>query len=141
MGIEDLNKAKVPLVKINKKLEKFRGKILFPEKLEAANKLLLSAKLPEKNQYQFSLIACLRRSKRWYFIFYCWWQFLTRSLVQFFIGPVPFAIARVERRVRGYYFKRVESCAAYGYLLFIEKKQFKYVLNILEEGANYNHKY
>ena len=47
MKIEELNKAKVPIVKIDKKLEKFRGKILFPEKLALANKLLAKAKLPE----------------------------------------------------------------------------------------------
>jgi len=48
MGIEDLNKAKVPIVKIDKKLEKLRGKVLFPKKLEMANKLLAKAKLPEE---------------------------------------------------------------------------------------------
>lgn len=48
MNIEDLNKAKVPIVKIDKKLEKLRGKILFPEKLELANKLLSKAKLPSQ---------------------------------------------------------------------------------------------
>ncbi len=47
MGIEELNKAKIPLIKINNKLEKFRGKVLFPEKLEMANKLLKNAKLPD----------------------------------------------------------------------------------------------
>jgi hypothetical protein len=48
MKIEDLNKAKIPVVKINKNLDKFRGKILFPEKLELSNKLLSKAKLPEQ---------------------------------------------------------------------------------------------
>ncbi|MBG6062795.1 hypothetical protein IWX83_002596 [Flavobacterium sp. CG_9.1] len=46
MKVEDLNKAKIPIVKINKKLEEFRGKILFPEKLELANKMLEKVKLP-----------------------------------------------------------------------------------------------
>ncbi|MEN2436497.1 hypothetical protein AAH994_13855 [Weeksellaceae bacterium A-14] len=46
MSIEDLNKAKVPIVKIDKKLEKLRGKILFPKKLKMANELLSKAKLP-----------------------------------------------------------------------------------------------
>ncbi len=46
MSIDDLNKAKVPLVKIDKKLEKLRGKVLFPEKLKMANELLSRAKLP-----------------------------------------------------------------------------------------------
>ena len=48
MSIDDLNKAKVPIVKIDKKLEKLRGKILFPKKLELANQLLANAKLPEQ---------------------------------------------------------------------------------------------
>ena len=47
MKIEELNKAKVPIVQINKRLERFRGKVLFPEKLEMANKMLANAKLPE----------------------------------------------------------------------------------------------
>lgn len=48
MSIEDINKAKVPIVKIDKKLEQLRGKVLFPKKLEMANKLLAKAKLPEQ---------------------------------------------------------------------------------------------
>ena len=32
MKISDLNNAKVPIVKIDKSLERFRGKVLFPEK-------------------------------------------------------------------------------------------------------------
>jgi hypothetical protein len=47
MKIEELNKAKIPIVKIDKNLERFRGKILFPEKLALANKLLANAKLPK----------------------------------------------------------------------------------------------
>ena len=46
MKVEDLNKAKIPVVKINKKLEEFKGKILFPKKLELANKMLQNVKLP-----------------------------------------------------------------------------------------------
>lgn len=40
------NKVKIPIVKIDKKLERFRGRVLLPEKLEMANKLLANAKLP-----------------------------------------------------------------------------------------------
>lgn len=47
MKIEELNKAKVPIVKIDKKLERFRGRVLFPEKLALANRMLTNAKLPE----------------------------------------------------------------------------------------------
>ena len=46
MKVEELNKAKIPLVRINKKLDEFSGKILFPEKLALANKMLKKAKLP-----------------------------------------------------------------------------------------------
>ncbi len=47
MKVEDLNKAKIPVVKMNKKLEEFKGKILFPEKLDLANKMLEKVKLPK----------------------------------------------------------------------------------------------
>ena len=46
MKIEEFNNAKIPLVKIDKNLERFRGKVLFPEKLEMANKMLANGKLP-----------------------------------------------------------------------------------------------
>lgn len=45
MKVDELNKAKIPVVKINKKLEEFRGKILFPKKLALANEMLSKAKL------------------------------------------------------------------------------------------------
>lgn len=44
--IEELNKRKVPIVTIDNSLDKFRDKIMFPEKLEKANKMLKTAKLP-----------------------------------------------------------------------------------------------
>ncbi len=46
MKVEDLNKRKIPVVKIDKKLEQFRGKVLFPKKLPLANEMLSKAKLP-----------------------------------------------------------------------------------------------
>lgn len=46
MRVEDLNKRKIPMVKIDKKLEQFRGKVLFPKKLALANEMLSKAKLP-----------------------------------------------------------------------------------------------
>ena len=45
--IDELNKAKIPIIKIDKRLERFRGKVLFPEKLALANKMLANAKLPK----------------------------------------------------------------------------------------------
>ena len=46
MTIKDLNKAKVPIVKINNKLDKFKNTVLFPKKLEMANKMLENVTLP-----------------------------------------------------------------------------------------------
>ena len=46
MKLDELNKAKIPVVKINNKLEEFRGKILFPKKLALANEMLSRVKLP-----------------------------------------------------------------------------------------------
>lgn len=43
---EILKNNKVPLVAIDSSLDKLRDKILFPKKLELANKLLANAKLP-----------------------------------------------------------------------------------------------
>ena len=48
MDIKDLNNNKTPIVKIDKKLEEFRGKVLFPEKLELANKTLSRVGVPVK---------------------------------------------------------------------------------------------
>ncbi len=48
--IEKLNKSKLPIIPIDKNLEKFRGKVLFPEKLELANKILAKTKLPILNK-------------------------------------------------------------------------------------------
>ena len=47
MKVKEFNKSKIPLVKIDKKLNKFKGKVLFKEKLEIANKLIENAELPK----------------------------------------------------------------------------------------------
>ncbi len=47
MKIEDINRAKVPVVRVEKSLDKLAAKVLFPEKLELANRLLRNAVLPE----------------------------------------------------------------------------------------------
>ncbi|MCY7420557.1 MAG: hypothetical protein LH478_02315 [Chitinophagaceae bacterium] len=49
--IQELNESKVPIVIIDPSLEKYRDKILFPEKLARAKELLKNAKLPE-NKYR-----------------------------------------------------------------------------------------
>jgi len=45
--IEDLNKSKIPIIPIDKRLEKYRGKVLFSEKLAKANEILAKSKLPK----------------------------------------------------------------------------------------------
>ena len=52
MNVTELNQAKIPLVKINKKLQEFKGKILFPKKLELANEMISKAKLPNLDLYK-----------------------------------------------------------------------------------------
>ncbi len=47
MKVQEFNKSKIPLVKINKKLDQLKGKVLFKEKLDMANKLLEKAILPK----------------------------------------------------------------------------------------------
>jgi hypothetical protein len=47
MTVEQLNNSKVPIIVIDKKLEQFRGKTLFPEKLAKANEILAKAGLPK----------------------------------------------------------------------------------------------
>ena len=44
---EKLNSRKLPIVVMNPSLEKEKDKIYFPEKLEQANEMLKTAKLPE----------------------------------------------------------------------------------------------
>lgn len=46
--IEQLNNSKVPVIVFNKKLEQFRNRILFPEKLAKANDILAKVGLPKK---------------------------------------------------------------------------------------------
>ncbi|MFM2225936.1 MAG: hypothetical protein RJA07_2138 [Bacteroidota bacterium] len=46
MTIEQLNSSKVPVIVFDKKLEQFRDKVLFPEKVAQANKILSKVGLP-----------------------------------------------------------------------------------------------
>lgn len=46
--IEKLNKRKSPIVKIDKSLEKLRGKNLFPKKLAKVNETISRVGLPKK---------------------------------------------------------------------------------------------
>ena len=45
---KELSKRKVPIVAIDPALDKYEGKIMFPKKLERANNMLKTAKLPPK---------------------------------------------------------------------------------------------
>ena len=49
--VQELNNRKVPIVRIDPSLEQFRDKILFPEKLEKANEMLKTARLPERKYH------------------------------------------------------------------------------------------
>ena len=48
MTIQDLNKAKLPIVTIDKSLERYQTKVLFQEKLDNANEVLKKVGLPKK---------------------------------------------------------------------------------------------
>lgn len=47
--IKELNESKVPVIVFDKKLEQFRDKVLFPDKLEKANEILSKAGMPKRN--------------------------------------------------------------------------------------------
>lgn len=49
--VTNTSNQSIPLVAIDKSLDKLRGKIMFPEKLEKANRVLSTAKLPEKKKH------------------------------------------------------------------------------------------
>lgn len=46
--VQELNKSRIPIVRIDHTLDQYRDKILFPEKLDKANKMLKGVKLPSK---------------------------------------------------------------------------------------------
>ncbi len=48
--VEELNKNKKPIIAIDKSLNKYQDKTLFPEKLVIANEQLKGVKLPSKNK-------------------------------------------------------------------------------------------
>ncbi len=50
MTIDELNKSKVPVIVFDKRLEQFRDKVLFPEKLAKANEVLAKAGLPKRRR-------------------------------------------------------------------------------------------
>jgi len=48
MKIEELNKSILPIVRIDKSLDKYENKVLFPEKLAQANEAIKTIGLPKK---------------------------------------------------------------------------------------------
>ena len=48
--IEELNQSKIPVIVFDKKLEQFRDKVLFPEKLDKAKEILAKFGLPNKKK-------------------------------------------------------------------------------------------
>lgn len=54
MTIEQLNSSKIPVIVIDKRLEQFRDKVLFPEKVEKANEILSKAGLPNRKKQKTS---------------------------------------------------------------------------------------
>lgn len=49
MGLKDLNTKKKPIVLVDKSLDFFNDKVLFPKKLEKANEMLKKVGLPKPN--------------------------------------------------------------------------------------------
>jgi hypothetical protein len=45
--IDEVNKSKLPIVKIDKSLDKYKDKVLFKEKVEQANETLKNIGLPK----------------------------------------------------------------------------------------------
>ena len=45
--IQDLSNKVIPIISIDKSLDKYKGIVLFPKKLEMANEMLKTAKLPK----------------------------------------------------------------------------------------------
>ena len=45
--MKEFNKSNLPVIHINKSLEKYKGKVIFQEKLDEANKTLKVSGLPK----------------------------------------------------------------------------------------------
>ncbi len=49
--VKELNKRKIPIITIDESLEKYKDKIICPEKLHKANEMLKTANLPENKHH------------------------------------------------------------------------------------------
>jgi hypothetical protein len=50
MKIKGLNKGKLPVVRIDSSLEKYKDKVLFKDKLDKANEMLKTTGLPKSRK-------------------------------------------------------------------------------------------
>ncbi len=48
---KELNKRKIPIITIDEPLEKYKDKIICPEKLRKTNEMLKTARLPENKHH------------------------------------------------------------------------------------------
>jgi len=51
MKARELNKSKLPVVRIDKSLEKYKDKVLFKDKLDKANDMLKTVGLPKTRKH------------------------------------------------------------------------------------------
>ncbi len=57
MNIKQLNKSKLPIVRIDKSLEEYKDKVLFPEKVENANQVLKTVSVPKRKHRVYAGVA------------------------------------------------------------------------------------
>jgi len=50
MKVKELNKSKLPVVRIDNSLEKYKDKVLFKDKLDKANEMLKTTGLPKSRR-------------------------------------------------------------------------------------------
>ena len=50
MKVRELNKSKLPVVRVDKSLEKYKDKVLFKDKLDKANDMLKTVGLPKSRK-------------------------------------------------------------------------------------------
>ena len=60
--VEELNKRKIPIVTIDSSLEEYKDRIICPDKLDKANKMLETAKLPKSKRRSWLV---RRASEKW----------------------------------------------------------------------------
>jgi hypothetical protein len=54
MKVKELNKSKLPVVRIDNSLEKYKDKVLFKDKLDKANEMLKTTGLPKPRRQQLT---------------------------------------------------------------------------------------